>query len=245
MWDTGKVLSSDTTHIEYGGKPLLPRQACHWKVMTWDRDGTPGPWSSPAKWEMGLQSSVSWAAKWVEAGPTTLAIEVRSATYATVDGKVSRDVTKTVAEIVAQRDPVIAKNELLGGDPAYGVRKRLTIEYRCAGRDLKVEVDENQAAAFAKAGIPYLRKSFEVQRTVARARLYSTALGVYELQLNGARVGRDVLSPGWTDYRNRVRYQVYDVTGQVVRGANVLGAMVGPGWFSGRAGLFHARAFYG
>lgn len=245
LWDTGKVESASTTHIEYRGNPLVSRQVCYWKVQMWDRDASPGTWSEPERWEMGLQSPADWHAQWVEAGSSPLPVEIVRATYSTVDGKVSKDVTKAVADLVAKAQPVLAKNELLGGDPAYGVQKRLVVEYRTRGANLTLEVAENQAARFVEAGIPYLRKSFDVERKVAKARLYSTALGVYEMSLNGQRVGKDVLAPGWTDYRKRVRYQVYDVTGQLTQGENVFGALVGPGWFSGRAGLFHARAFYG
>src|ERR1035441_4801980 len=57
-----------------------------------------------------------------------------------------------------------------------------------------------------------LRHSFTVHAPVKSARLYATALGAYEVFLNGKRVGDDVLAPGWTDYRQHVKYQTYDVT---------------------------------
>ena len=77
-----------------------------------------------------------------------------------------------------------------------------------------------------------LRKSFTLKNPVASARLYVTALGAYEVRLNGAKVGDQVLAPGWTDYRERVPYQVYDVTTQVHTGANAIGAWLAPGWYS-------------
>ena len=58
-------------------------------------------------------------------------------------------------------------------------------------------------------------EKFSVSKQVKSARIYSTALGTYQLYLNGQRVGNDILAPGWTDYRKRVVYQVYDVTSQV------------------------------
>ena len=67
---------------------------------------------------------------------------------------------------------------------------------------------------------PVLRKTFRVSRPVASARLYVTALGVYECELNGRRVSEDVLAPGWTDYRHRIQYQVYDVAPLLRRGRN-------------------------
>jgi alpha-L-rhamnosidase len=67
---------------------------------------------------------------------------------------------------------------------------------------------------------------------VKSARLYATALGTYELHLNGERVGDSVMAPGWTDYRERVLYQTYDVTKLVRSGANVIEALLAPGWYS-------------
>jgi alpha-L-rhamnosidase len=66
--------------------------------------------------------------------------------------------------------------------------------------------------------------------------LYVTALGVYEIHIDGKRVGDHLLAPGWTDYRKRIRYQAYDVTGLVGAGPNAIGAMVANGWYSGHLG---------
>ncbi|MFE5121027.1 alpha-L-rhamnosidase [Streptomyces sp. NPDC056669] len=78
-----------------------------------------------------------------------------------------------------------------------------------------------------------LRRTFRLTKPVARARLHSTALGLYEAHLNGVRVGRDQLAPGWTDYRKRVAYQTYDVTDALRPGANALGVTLAPGWYAG------------
>ena len=74
--------------------------------------------------------------------------------------------------------------------------------------------------------VDLLRKNFSTAKAVRSARIYSTALGTYQLYLNGQRVGNDVLAPGWTDYRKRVVYQVYDVTSQVRQGGNAIGAIL-------------------
>jgi alpha-L-rhamnosidase len=93
---------------------------------------------------------------------------------------------------------------------------------------------------------PLLRKTFTLARPAARARLYATALGVYELRLNGRRVGEDVFAPGWTDYAKRLQYQTYDVTSLLVEGENVLGAILGDGWFQGKIGwMRRAHGVYG
>ena len=78
----------------------------------------------------------------------------------------------------------------------------------------------------------YFRRAFNTTKDIRRARLYLTALGSYRIFLNGTRVGNDVLTPGFTDYRKRVLYQTYDVTNLVVHGANVIGAMLGDGWYA-------------
>ncbi|MFC7533283.1 family 78 glycoside hydrolase catalytic domain [Actinoplanes sp. GCM10030250] len=86
----------------------------------------------------------------------------------------------------------------------------------------------------------YLRHEFELPCEVVRARLYATARGVYEAELNGTRVGDVELAPGWTEYHRRIQYQTYDVTEQLRAGGNVLGATVADGWWSGYVG-FDAR----
>ncbi len=84
---------------------------------------------------------------------------------------------------------------------------------------------------------PLLRRAFDVRPGLAWARLYVTALGVYEAELNGVVVGDHVLAPGWTVYDQRLRYQTFDVTDQIQEGRNVLGATLGDGWFRGLIGL--------
>ncbi len=78
-----------------------------------------------------------------------------------------------------------------------------------------------------------------------RARLYASAAGVYLPFVNGERVGDREMAPGWTDYRMRLRYQTYDVTAALGTGENVLGFLVGDGWFAGHVGFGGRRARYG
>ncbi len=80
------------------------------------------------------------------------------------------------------------------------------------------------------SGVSLLRKEFTLQRAVKSARLYITAMGAYRAYLNGDRVGKSELTPGFTDFNRRVLYQTYDVTAMVHSGKNVLGAMLGAGW---------------
>jgi alpha-L-rhamnosidase len=94
------------------------------------------------------------------------------------------------------------------------------------------------------APAPFLRRAFTIGAPVASARLYITALGVYECVINGRRVGEDIFAPGWTDYRIRVQYQVYDVTELLAEGENVIGAILGDGWYCGYV-AWNGRQGYG
>jgi alpha-L-rhamnosidase len=67
---------------------------------------------------------------------------------------------------------------------------------------------------------------------VASARIYATALGAYQLSINGKKVSDEILAPGWTDFRERVVYQTYDVTAEIKSGKNAVGALLAPGWYS-------------
>ncbi|WP_081909119.1 glycoside hydrolase family 78 protein [Deinococcus sp. YIM 77859] len=90
---------------------------------------------------------------------------------------------------------------------------------------------------FTEGPAPLLRREFDVRGGLTAARLYITALGVYEAQLNGERVGDHVLAPGWTSYDHRLRYQTFDVTSLLREGRNALGVMLGNGWYRGRLGF--------
>ena len=92
---------------------------------------------------------------------------------------------------------------------------------------------------------PYLRRGFDVDQPVRRATVYVTALGTYELRLNGERVSEDVFAPGWTDFHQRVHYQTYDVTHQVRQGDNVIGAILGDGWYASNLAHLARRKIYG
>lgn len=92
---------------------------------------------------------------------------------------------------------------------------------------------------------PLMRRKFYSQSELVSARIYATSLGLYELRLNGQRVGDAVLTPGWTSYDHRLQYQSYDVSGLMREGDNVLGALLGDGWYRGYLGFTGARNLYG
>ena len=81
-----------------------------------------------------------------------------------------------------------------------------------------------------------VRREFHLDGEPVSARLYASAHGLYEAEINGRRVGDDAMSPGWTVYPKRLRYYTYDVTSYVRAGANAIGAWLGDGWYRGRLG---------
>lgn len=92
------------------------------------------------------------------------------------------------------------------------------------------------------SGVPMFRKDFKAKKKIASARVYSSALGVYDLFINGQRVGNkmedgsllyDELKPEWTDFSKTAHYQTYDIAPLLRRGENTIGAQVSSGWWGG------------
>ena len=243
LWDSGKLDSDETCQIAYAGRTLTSRESCFWTVRAWDRDGKPVPWSTVGHWQMGLLKPADWSATWIAPKPPTLAMSVpliiRQAIYGTVAAGHTTNVTATLQNQIRKgRLKLVVSNQTMGADPALNEVKRLRVEYDYDGQTFKKEVNENQTLVFpgACASVPYLRKSFELKSPVRRAVLYVSALGLYEVHINGQRVGDHVLAPDWTDYRKRVRYQTYDVTALLKAGSNAVAALLADGWFSGHIG---------
>lgn len=92
---------------------------------------------------------------------------------------------------------------------------------------------------------PYFRKEFDVSKKVVKATIYATAHGLYELHLNGEKVGDQVFTPGWTTYGHRIQYQAYDVTKQLKNGKNAIGAVLGDGWYRGALAWSDNWGIYG
>ncbi len=151
VWDSGKVMSSDSTQVVYKGKALQTGHDYYWKVRYWNSQGNPSAYSQPAWFEMGLLARSDWKGQWI------------------------------------------------GGE-----------------------------------GL--LRKGFTLPWKVVRARAYITAIGYYELHVNGKKIGDNVLDPAWTVYSKRVLYSTYDVTPELKEGANAVGVMLGGGWATEVAG---------
>lgn len=137
---------------------------------------------------------------------------------------------------LASREIAHIKVRCTGEDGSQTNWASLTIEGGLLERDqwiAKLISEPQQNASEPKR--PFrLRKPFRFDG--GKARLDATAHGIYQVEINGAIVGDQVLTPGWQSYHHRLYYQVYDVTDLLVSGYNIIGAYVGEGWFAGRLG---------
>ncbi|HEY5749010.1 MAG TPA: family 78 glycoside hydrolase catalytic domain [Chryseolinea sp.] len=162
VWETGKVISSKNTLLDYKGEALRPFTRYYWKVRTYDAHDQPSGWSGEAWFETAMLSASDWQAKWIDNGSTLPA-----------------------------RDEDFYKD-----DP-----------------------------------MPLFRKTLNVQKKLASARLYISGLGYYEAYLNEKKVGDHVLDPGWTTYKKEALYVVHDITSTLKTGQNAIGIMLGNGWW--------------
>jgi len=329
LWDTGKVTSDETIHIEYSGRPLSSRMQIWWKVRVWDKDNMPSAWSEPATWTMGLLETQDWQAQWITAPQTAAYVPPRPphngfhsqmtnlpsvAKWVFIDLgqprrfdavrlfparpydwpdtpgflfplrfriEVSQKADFTDAQTVIdnsaadvpspgtnapiyrfepvnaryvrlmvtrlrQRDAnnygfALAEMQVLNADAnlALGQPAKASDSIENGGWALSKLTDgelgtvKSSPAAGALPAV-LLRKTIRLENKPRRAKIYATALGVYEFRINGQRIGRQILAPEWTCYRKRIQYQVYDVTELITAGENALAAAVGEGWYAGR-----------
>ena len=92
---------------------------------------------------------------------------------------------------------------------------------------------------------PLFRKQFTTAKKISAATAYISAHGLFEAAINGQRVGDAYLTPGWTSYKKRLQYQVYDVTTLIKNGTNSIGVVLGNGWYRGYIGFSGQRNYYG
>ncbi|MGG1636212.1 family 78 glycoside hydrolase catalytic domain [Paenibacillus sp. NRS-1760] len=330
IWDSGKIMSSDSNNVEYKGEALQSGKRYFWKVKVWDNNDHASAWSEPGFWEMGLLAPTDWQAKWIAAStpatvPTSYSIEldftilndgaailfggpnasnnffwqfnVKEKAYAQFRPHTNVGGTKLMKEVdisrVIPNDKQLnvayhlkievngkeiktyLNNELIDtmkndnisfGPIGFRQHKDARTNERALfdnivikdehGKELfQANFDDKEAASFEGGQLtedgkllvengtfyqkvesrssPMMRKEFDIAKPVRKATVYSTALGLYELSLNGTRVGSDYFNPGWTDYNKRLQYQTYDVTDMLLEGGNAVGAMLGDGWYAG------------
>ncbi len=190
LWDSKKIISEQSTRIEYQGKELVSRQECWWQVRVWDKNNKESKWSEPAMWQMGILNQNEWEAEWIGA--------------------------PWQGEEALPKPP--------GGPTA-------------------------QLVNFPPPA-PLLRKGFSIDKKIKRAVAYVTGLGYFEFYVNGKRISEDVLVPNQTNYGKRpglkdayisvednfrkykVMYLAYDIKNQLKQGENVVGSILGNGFYN-------------
>ena len=201
VFDSGKVESSAETAV-YDGQPLNSNHDYFWHVRLWDGEGRAGTWSSIAHFEVGLLSTADWmTANWIA----------------------GRDEAEWRARWKQQKAEEHAKY-------ADSYMTPVTTSAHMDSWQLLDSVDPRYDSS------PLLRKTFPVNCQVRRAYLYLSGVGYAVSSLNGAAldsppVGDVVLDPGWTNYDRRVLYRAFDVAKQLKTGSNVLGVMLGRGFY--------------
>ena len=80
--------------------------------------------------------------------------------------------------------------------------------------------------------LPLFRKAFNIDKEIESAKIYISGLGFYELYINGEKAGDHILAPAFTDYSKKVLYEVFDMSKSIEQGKNVLGVMLGNGWYN-------------
>ena len=330
-WDSGKVVSGQSTHVVYAGKPLPSRMRVWWKVRAWDRNGQASAWSEPALWSMGLLEPGDWAdSRWIAATERLTAPPVTGvAGYHALEARTADELKWVQVDLRAQHvlhevrvyppapsgfeqvkgfgfpvrfrveasdDPGFQQSQLIehftaadypnpgnesrafapdgvrgryvrvtatrlwnrqsgaapfcfalaelevwshGTNVALGAPVRAKDSVESSGWSLSRLTDGEKLVSEADPGPAQpgnrailLRKAFTAEGKVTRATAYVGGLGYSELEINGGKVGADVLDPGFTDFTRRVLYRTYDVTEWVRKGANAIGVQLGGGWFN-------------
>src|SRR5690606_4489686 len=227
VWNSGKVASSQSTHVRYGGPSLQSRQRLYWQVRIWDNSNKASAWSAPAFWEMGLLTADDWSAQWIK--PLSDDPEAQERLVAFVRKSMQVRNWDNINKASAWSAPAFWEMGLLTADD-------------WSAEWIKPLSDDPEAQ---ERPVALVRKSFQVGKPIRSARLYVTSHGLYEAHLNGQRVGDAVLTPGWTSYNNRLQYQVYDVTDNLRAGENAAGVMLADGWYRGNIGFSNQRNQYG
>lgn len=248
LWDSGKVEGEQSVHVGYAGKSLVSRTPCHWKVRVWDQDGKASKWSVPAFWTMGLMKPDDWQAQWIGAPvePPPAAgkakLTVTKATYRTLDGKVAVDVTEIVRKLLAENKPLTVDFKTLGGDPARNIVKELVVDFIADGKpgtaranDFNVLRLPGQNSPTRGKVAPHFRKEFDLAAAPGSACITVHSLNYFEVLINGAKVGQDVLTPAVANPDHQSFTVTYDIGRHLRPGRNCVGLWAEEGWADGIA----------
>nr|WP_227013709.1 family 78 glycoside hydrolase catalytic domain [Paenibacillus psychroresistens] len=337
LWDSGKVESDETLHVEYTGVPLSSGEACYWKVYSWVAAAGESEEACEsrelAEFSIGLLHEEDWKASWITAAEFIsdtpahigyMSLETKDPLeqkwvqidlghsqeldgirlYTAVGKRGNRpyggeasptdgfpvrfivEVSDNEEMYASQRvvdcstedvlpEPIIQMNfnQVSGRYVRFTGLKQLGSEFmgesvclkfaeiELLNKDLNIAVGcrvtaldsyENTQEGFSAAYLtdgktaydagsrrklrsaPLMQKEIACSKPVSRAMVYATALGNYELYINGERVGDHCLAPGLTQYEKRVAVQAYNVTALLNQGDNAIGAILADGWYRSR-----------
>lgn len=197
VWDSGKVVSSESHLIPFEGNQLVSAQTYWWRIKVWDQYDNESEWSQSSQWITGYLTDNEWEASWI--GVPWQSDEPLP-------------------------DPINPRESL--------------------------NTDSNTPIIQSPPAAPLLRKAFEITKPVEEAIAFVSGLGYFEFYMNGDKIGDDVLIPNQTDYGFRpdleidrvpienkfngfrVMYLGYDITSNLNQGPNVVGAMLGNGFYN-------------
>ncbi len=238
LWNSGRVDSPQSVWVPFGGAPLESRQSVIWQVKFWDESGAESAWSAPATLEMGLLSNQDWQAEWIE--PPAMGEFFDWTRVKLLEAEYRGNDVRSLLERTIKRKMVPLKitAKAMGLESTPQNPGKLRVKYEYEGQTLEKEFEDNQFFDLAEVSFHahpgyYFRKDFEASGKVVKARMHASALGTFEFQINGQRVGSDLLAPGWTAYDARVETISYDVTDLIREGGNTVGALLGEGWYAG------------
>ena len=179
MWNSGKIESSESSHIKYAGKPLRSSSDYYWKVRVWDKNKKPCKYTKPAHFATAYMDSNEWKAQWIGRGPA--------------------------------KEPVIRWGTGYEAKDLALVKEGIEPDYQST----------------------LLRKEVVLAKPIKTAKIHICGLGLFELYINGTKIGKTREHvPLKTDYSRQVLYNSYDISDKLVKGSNVIGVMLGNGWFN-------------
>jgi len=200
-WDSGKVESSKSSHVEYAGTELCSNRDYYWTVQIWCDQGEAQGYCDSQSFGTALFEKKDWKAKWIGMG--------------------------------ASEEPKLDPYSISQQDASAGLQlsdddfKKMQPEFKDFNPELRS---------------PQLRKSFSLSEPIKRARVYVCGLGLFQLSLNGHKVGDEVISTPRTDFDKRVYYFTYDLTEKLNAGDNTLGILLGGGWYNAQKKFWHWQA---
>lgn len=184
MWDSGKIVSSESSHVKYAGKPLKSSSNYYWKVRVWDRNDQTGLYTDLAHFGTALMDIKEWKAQWIGRGPAQEAVVRWGTDFEKKDLEQLKELVK--------------------------------------GNKLKLDFQST-----------LLRKEILAKRPIQQAKIHISGLGLFELYVNGSKIGHNREHvPLRTLYSSQILYSTFDITDKLNKGSNVIGIMLGNGWFN-------------